>query len=149
MLRSVAGKVAALAFAIVLSFGTASMAQQPEAAPGLNAAMAAGDTSAVNAIVAANSGNPTALSAIANALLAFAQANPNSTGAALMAAIAVTTGALSGDAAIAALNIVGSNPAALALLSNVNAPKVGGTTFGGSDTPGATTVNNSQTGSPS
>ena len=101
---------------------------QAEAVPGLSAAIAAGDTVAINAIVAANVNNPAVMTVIANTLLAAAQAlgaTAPTTGA-LFAAIALNTGALTGQSATLALNIVSSNPTALALLTNPNAPKTGG-----------------------
>ena len=107
----------------------AQVLAQADAVPGLSAAIAAGDTVAVNAIVAANANNPAVLAAIANTLLAAAQAlgaTAPTTGA-LFAAIAINTGMLTGQNATIALNIVSSNPTALALLTNPNAPKTGGT----------------------
>lgn len=103
----------------VLTFGTAGYAQVP---PELNAAIAAGDTTAIGSIISANESNPAVLADIANALLAAAESikTANPTLAALLAAGAVTTGALSDGAQQRALNIVGSNPTALALLTNPN-----------------------------
>lgn len=102
---------------------------QADAVPGLADAIASGDTVAVNAIVAANVNNPAVLTLIANTLLAAAQAlsTTNPTQGALFAAIAINTGALPPQSAIVALNIVSSNPTALGLLTNPNAPKTGGT----------------------
>lgn len=102
---------------------------QADAVPGLADAIAAGDTVAINNIVAANTNNPAVLAQIAATLLAAAQAlnATNPTTAALFAAVALNTGALAGTNATVALNIVSSNPTALVLLTNPNAPKTGGT----------------------
>jgi hypothetical protein len=102
---------------------------QADAIPGLADAIAAGDTVTIGDIVAANANNPAALTTIANALLAAAQALGTTapTTGAIFAAIAINTGALSPQNAIIALNIVSSNPTALALLTNPNAPSTGGT----------------------
>jgi len=100
-----------------------------QAVPGLADAIATGDTVAINAIIAANVNNPAVLASIANTLLAAAKAlgaTAPTTGA-IFAAIAINTGALTGQNATIALNIVSSNPTALALLTNPNAPKTGGT----------------------
>jgi hypothetical protein len=102
---------------------------QADAVPGLADAIAAGDTVAINNIVAANAGNPAVLAQIATALIAAAQALSTTapTTAALFAAVALNTGALTGQSATLALNMVSSNPTALALLTNPNAPNTGGT----------------------
>lgn len=104
------------------------LAQAPEAAPGLNAAIAAGDTVAIALILQANVNNPQVLAAIAQTLLGAAQAlnATNPTQAAFFAAMAVSTNQLSGPSAIAAGNMVTSSPAALTLLTNLNGPNVGG-----------------------
>lgn len=137
------GKFALVGLAVSACIGTAAVAQtqqtqiaqqlgqllaQADAVPGLADAIASGDTVAVNAIVAANAGNPAVLAIIANTLLAAAQSLNNiaPTTAALFAAVAVNTGALTGQGAVTALNIVSSNPVALALLTNPNAPRTGG-----------------------
>jgi hypothetical protein len=105
------------------------MLAQADSVPGLADAISAGDTVAINNIVAANANNPAVLTVIANTLLAAAQAlnATNPTTAALFAAVAINTGALTGNSATTALNIVSSNPTAIALLTNPNAPKTGGT----------------------
>ena len=107
----------------------AQVLAQADAVPGLADAIATGDTVAINAIVAANVNNQAVLALIANALLGAAQAigTNNPTQAALFAAVAINTGALTGQNATVALNIVSSNPTALALLTNPNAPRTGGT----------------------
>jgi hypothetical protein len=119
---------AMLAVSLVLG-GSAVAVAQDQPVPGLADAMAAGDTVAISNIVAANLGNPTVLAQIANALLAAAQSPglDGTTTGALFAAIALNTGALQGQAAVIALNIVSSNPTALSLLTNPNAPSTGGT----------------------
>ena len=134
--------VAALGCAALLSPGVMAQDRQTQVAqllgqvlaqadgvPGLADAIAAGDTVAINNIVAANTGNLAVLAQIATTLLAAAQALNSTapTTAALFAAVAVNTGALTGQSATTALNIVSSNPTALALLTNPNAPKTGGT----------------------
>jgi hypothetical protein len=97
---------------------------QAEAAPGLNAAIASGDVKALDAIVAANAGNPAVQAQIAAAILAAAQATKadNPTLAGMMAAIAVASGGLTGNNAVVALNLVVSSPSTMALLTNPNAP---------------------------
>jgi hypothetical protein len=102
---------------------------QADAVPGLADAIAAGDTVAINNIVAANANNPAVLTQIATTLLAAAQALGTTapTTGAIFAAIALNTGALPPQSSTIALNIVSSNPTALALLTNPNAPKTGGT----------------------
>lgn len=157
-------RATALTLALTLAAQSNVFAQQPpgpniaqnapiagldaQTSDSLSTAMANGDVVTVNAIVAANQANPTVLAAIASALLAFAQANPQSTNGALMAAIAVNTGALTGADAILALNIVASNPTALALLTNPNAPNTGGSGFAANNQNSSqTTINNSQNGS--
>jgi hypothetical protein len=112
--------------------GATTLAQAPPAATlpdGLATAIAAGDTATIDAIVVANAGNSTLLAQIAQAILDGAKAAQatNPTQAALLAALAIRTGALSDGASQNALNIVGSNPVALALLTNQNGPKTGGT----------------------
>jgi hypothetical protein len=99
-----------------------------ECPAGLDAAIAAQDTASVNAIIAANLNNARALTCVASALLAAAEANraSNPIVAGLLAAEAFNTGALDEKAAQRALNIIGSNPTALALLTNPNAPHMGG-----------------------
>jgi hypothetical protein len=133
-----------LALLAILSLGggKATLAQE---VPGLADAIAAGDTAAINNIVAANQNNPVVLAAIANALFAAAQAtqNTNPTTAALFAAIAVNTGALPPNLQVIALNIVGSNPSALALLTNPNAPNTGGNFVQGNNNPPNNPANNS------
>ncbi len=103
--------------------------QQSSPVPGLADAIATGDTVAIKAIIAANVNNPAVLASIANTLLAAAKALGATapTMGAIFAAIAINTGALTGQNATIALNIVSSNPTALALLTNPNAPKTGGT----------------------
>lgn len=119
-----------LALVAILSLGggKATLAQD---IPGLADAIAAGDTTAVNNIVAANVGNPANLAIIANVLYQAALSGQatNPTTAALFAAIAINTGALSPVQYFQALNIVGNNPTALALLTNPNAPNTGGNQF--------------------
>jgi hypothetical protein len=102
---------------------------QADAVPGLADAIAAGDTVAINNIVAANVNNPVVLAQIATTLLAAAQALGQTapTTGAVLAAIALNTGALPPQSSTLALNIVSSNPTALALLTNPNAPNTGGT----------------------
>jgi hypothetical protein len=106
--------------------GTEAQQQQAqaEAVPGLNAAIAAGDVNALDAIVAANANNPAVQAQIAAAILAGAQAakDSNPTLAGMMAAVAVASGGLVGANAVVALNLVVSNPATMALLTNPNAP---------------------------
>jgi hypothetical protein len=116
--------------AVALMFGASAVAvAQVQPVPGLADAIASGDTVTISNIVGANQNNPTVLAQIANALLAAAQtpALAGTTTGALFAAIALNTGALQGQLAVIALNIVSSNPTALALLTNPNAPKTGGT----------------------
>lgn len=131
----------ALVGVLSLGAGKTTMAQE---VPGLADAIAAGDTVTINNIVAANQNNPTVLAVIANALLAAAQAtaSTNPTTAALFAAVALNTGALTGTSAATALNIVSVSPTALALLTNPNAPNTGGNSFSGS------TNNTTNQGSP-
>jgi hypothetical protein len=128
-----------------------------ECPAGLDAAIAAQDTTTINAIIAANLNNARARACAATALLAAAEAarasNPILAG--LLAAEAFNTGALDEKAAQRALNIVGSNPTALALLTNPNAPHTGGNSVDnnfnlGPGNPLGNTVNQSQilTGSP-
>ena len=97
---------------------------QAEAAPGLNAALAAGDVKALDAIVAANANNPAVQAQIAAAIFASAQATKasNPTLAGMLAAIAVASGGLQGNNAVTALNMVVSSPGTMALLTNPNAP---------------------------
>ena len=97
---------------------------QAEAAPGLNAALAAGDVKALDAIVAANANNPAVQAQIAAAIFASAQATKasNPTLAGMLAAIAVASGGLQGNNAVTALNLVVSSPGTMALLTNPNAP---------------------------
>jgi hypothetical protein len=113
--------VGAVALSLGLVFGGPTMAQTP---PELNAAIAAGDIPRIGAIITANQNNPAVLADIALALLAAAESvkTTNPQLAALLAAEAVTTGALTEADQLRALNIVGLNPAALALLTNANAP---------------------------
>jgi hypothetical protein len=126
--------MALLAFAVLASPNVRAQERSIELAqadtiPGLADAIAAGDTVAINNIVAANVSNPAALATIANTLLAAAQSLKTTapTTGAIFAAIALNTGALTGTDATVALNIVSSNPTALAMLTNPNAPSVGGT----------------------
>jgi hypothetical protein len=120
-----------------LAYGSTAMAQVPDAAltASLDAAIAANDTATVNAIILANQNNPVALAQIAQALLAAAVAakTTNPTQAGLLAAMAVNTGALPGDSQVQALNIVGSSPSAMSLLTNPNAPNAGGSQFVSAD----------------
>ena len=97
---------------------------QAEAFPGLNAALAAGDVTALDAIVAANVGNPAGQEQIAAAIFASAKSlnATNPTLAGMLAAIAVASGGLQGPQAIMALNMVVSSPGTMALLTNPNAP---------------------------
>jgi hypothetical protein len=97
---------------------------QAEPVAGLNAAIAAGDVKALDAMVAANASNPAVQAQIAAAIFAGAQAQKatNPTLAGMMAAIAVASGGLQGPAAVAALNMVVSSPGTMALLTNPNAP---------------------------
>jgi hypothetical protein len=138
--------VAAALLAVSLMFGASESAVAQDV-PGLADAIAAGDTVTINNIVAANQNNPAVLTQIANALLAAAQSLQSSqpTTAALFAAIAINTGGLQGNAQVIALNIVSSNPTALALLTNPNAPNTGGNFFAstGSNFPNNNPANNS------
>jgi hypothetical protein len=104
--------------------GTETQQAQAEAVPGLNAAIAAGDVKALDAMVAANANNPAVQAQIAAAILAGAQAakDSNPTLAGMMAAIAVASGGLVGNNAVTALNMVVSSPSTMALLTNPNAP---------------------------
>jgi hypothetical protein len=105
--------------------GTETQQQaQAEAVPGLNAALAAGDVKALDAMVAANVGNPAVQAQIATAIFAAAQAtkDSNPTLAGMLAAIAVASGGLAGNNAVTALNMVVSSPGTMALLTNPNAP---------------------------
>jgi hypothetical protein len=134
------------AVAGVFSLGGTGVAQAQEV-PGLTQAIANGDTAAINAIIAANQGNATVLAQIANQLFAAAQGIQftNPTVAALLAAMALNTGALTGNNAVIALNLVASNPTALALLTNPNAPNTGGNPFGpggNNFVPGGSQTNN-------
>lgn len=97
---------------------------QAEPVAGLNAAIAAGDVKAMDAIVAANAANPALQAQIAAAIFAGAQAAKasNPTLAGMMAAIAVASGGLQGNNAVTALNMVVSSPGTMALLTNPNAP---------------------------
>lgn len=115
------------------AYGQAGGAQQAQdvaqALPGplqaeLTAALASGDVNAVDAIVAANAGNPAVQAQIASQILAAAQAakDSNPTLAGMLAAVAVASGGLAGNNAVVALNMVVSNPATMALLTNPNAP---------------------------
>jgi hypothetical protein len=121
--------ITTLVLAGALSFGSTAALAQADSVPGLADAIAAGDTVAINNIVAANINNPAVLTVIAVALLAAAQALATTapTTGAIFAAIALNTGALPPQSATIALNIVSSNPTALALLTNPNAPNTGGT----------------------
>lgn len=123
----------------------------------LFSAIAAQDTASINAIISDNVNNAHALSCIASALLTTAEVmkSSNPITASLFAAEAFNTGALDEKAAQRALNIVGSNPMALALLTNPNAPHTGGNSVDnnfnlGPGNPLGNTVNQSQilTGSP-
>jgi phosphohistidine swiveling domain-containing protein len=124
------GASATIAFAqtpvgIAQAPGTETQQQaQAEAVPGLNAAIAAGDVSALDAMVAANANNPAVQAQIAAAILVGAQAakDSNPTLAGMLAAIAVASGGLVGTNAVVALNLVVSNPTTMALLTNPNAP---------------------------
>ncbi len=111
-----------------VGFAWPTLAQTP-LPTGLAEAIAAGDTVTITAIVAANQNNPAVLTQIANALMTAAGSatGTSPTTAALFAAIALSTGTLSGNDAVRALNMVSSSPAALALLTNPNAPSTGGT----------------------
>jgi phosphohistidine swiveling domain-containing protein len=124
------GASATIAFAqtpvgIAQAPGTETQQQaQAEAVPGLNAAIAAGDVNALDAMVAANANNPAVQAQIAAAILVGAQAakDSNPTLAGMLAAIAVASGGLVGTNAVVALNLVVSNPTTMALLTNPNAP---------------------------
>lgn len=72
----------------------------------LNAAMQTGDMTTINSIIGAN---PAAKADIAQVLLTFATANPNTTAGAAAAYMAITTGTLSGNQAISATNLVNSS----------------------------------------
>ena len=122
-----------------------------ECPAGLDSAIATQDTTSINAIIADNLNNARALDCIALALLTAAEATrvSNPTIASLFAAQAFNTGALDEKAAQRALNIVGSNPMALALLTNPNAPHTGGNNVDnnfnlGPGNPLGNTVNQSQ-----
>jgi len=97
---------------------------QAEPVAGLNAALAAGDVNALDAMVAANAGNPALQAQIAAVIFAAAQVQKatNPTLAGMLAAIAVASGGLQGSNAVTALNMVVSSPGTLALLTNPNAP---------------------------
>lgn len=115
-----------LAFAFVLPVGyagaqTADVSQatsalNPATAAALNDALASGNAQAVELIVAANQGNAAATQAIATIVLAAAQsikaADP--AGAGVLAAIAVSSGGLQGNAAITAMNLVTVSGSAIA-----------------------------------
>jgi hypothetical protein len=116
-----------------LALGNGAMAQTPAAnqnlaqtapIPGLDAAIAAGDLTTIDAIVAANANNPAAQAQIAATIFAAAQAakDGNPTLAGMLAAIAVASGGLTGPNAVTALNMVVSSPSTMALLTNPNAP---------------------------
>lgn len=114
----------------LLGSGTTQQAQAvAQALPGplqadLTAALTSGDVKAVDAIVAANAGNPAIQAQIASQILAAAQSakGSNPTLAGMYAAVAVASGALVGASAVTALNMVVSNPGTMALLTNPNAP---------------------------
>lgn len=118
------------ASAQLLEPGSSQQAQGgAQALPGplqaeLTAALASGNINAVDAIVAANAGNPAVQAQIATQILAAAQAakDSNPTLAGMFAAVAVASGGLAGNNAIVALNMVVSSPSTMALLSNPNAP---------------------------
>lgn len=97
----------------------------------LTAALASGNINAVDAIVAANAGNPAVQAQIAAQVLAAAQAAKasNPTLAGMLAAVAVASGGLAGNNAITALNMVVSSPGTMALLTNPNAPAFTGNFF--------------------
>jgi hypothetical protein len=122
--------LATAAYGQLLGPGTTQQAQDVgQALPGplqadLTAALASGDVKAVDAIVAANAGNPGIQAQIATQILAAAQAakDGNPTLAGMLAAVAVASGGLAGTNAVVALNMVVSNPATMALLTNPNAP---------------------------
>jgi hypothetical protein len=126
-----------LAFALALPLGYASA--QPSVsqatpsldgatAAALNDALASGNAQAVELIVAANQGNTAAIQAIATIVLAAAQAikATDPAGAGILAAIAVTSGGLQGNAAIVAMNIVSVSGSAIAAVvvsfSNAGVP---------------------------
>jgi hypothetical protein len=111
--------------------GAEQQIAQTEPVAGLNAAIAAGDVKALDAIVAANVNNPVLQAQIAAAILAGAQAakDSNPTLAGMMAAIAVASGGLVGSNAVVALNMVVSSPSTMALLTNPNAPAFTGNFF--------------------
>ena len=95
-----------------------------QSVPGLADALATGDVKALDAMVAANAGNPTVQAQLAAAIFASAQATKasNPTLAGMLAAIAVASGGLQGNNAVTALNLVVSSPGTMALLTNPNAP---------------------------
>jgi hypothetical protein len=103
----------------------------------LNTALASGDVTAVDAIVAANANNPQLSQQLANAIFAAAQAakNSNPTLSGLLAAIAVASGGLTGNNAVTALNMVVSSPSTMALLTNPNAPAFTSNFFANLSTP--------------
>lgn len=126
LLVTVGASAAVAQVPVSVAQGTETQTQQAqaEAVPGLNAALAAGDVKALDAMVAANVGNPAVQAQIASAILAAAQAvkDSNPTLAGMMAAIAVASGGLTGNNAVTALNMVVSSPGTMALLTNPNAP---------------------------
>lgn len=102
-----------------------------QAVPGLSAALATGDVKALDAMVAANVGNPAVQQQLAAAIFAAAQAQKgtNPALAGMLAAIAVASGGLTGLNAITALNLVVSSPGTMALLTNPNAPSFSSSFF--------------------
>jgi hypothetical protein len=95
-------------------------AQTPsEAAPALNAALAAGDTTTIDGIIADNQNDPAELANIVNMPREVAQATkslPPTT--ALLMAITVKTETFGERSTQAALNIVSIGAATVALLTN-------------------------------
>lgn len=183
------GKVAIGALACILGFGSVAIAQGPAGGGGgppppsgpppggggggtigtigtataltasLDAAITAGDVTTINALIAANKGDPTATALIATILFASAQATTgggNTTGGALLAALAVSTGGLTGNQALLAQNLVLASPTVVALITNANAPNTGGITSAtlagsgtvvASNTPAASNPSQACTGS--
>jgi hypothetical protein len=119
----------------LFSLSGASMAQQgitPQTVQDLDTAILGGDTGTINGIILQNQGNPVALGQIANILLSAAQATKaagNEAGGAMLAALALTSGGLSGAPAILALTMVQSNPTVMSFVTNPNGVNVGGNPF--------------------
>lgn len=110
-----ASAVSMVAYAPVAS-AQATSTLDPATAAALNDALAAGNAQLVETIVAANVDDAAALQAIAAIVLAAAQSikTADPAGAGVLAAIALTSGGLQGNAMITATNIVTTSGSAIA-----------------------------------